>query len=274
MASKLNAAGAAVLAAADFVSFNADGWTWNVTTAPAAAHPFVFVAFNFASVADNVAIGTFDKCTTDPCSSDVTTGQTTPKGVLLYSRASVSGTTILDDSALSVGGSDFTNEGTVGVVHTEAADPNTNVNQTISSSKALQLLHFNGSLNAECDASVIADGFRTTWTHPGLQLATTIAYISFGEAAGAPPAGKPVRPPIVIGVNGEQPKGAESIGAAVPRSDIASSDRSSGPPTARRRRNGVHIWPAVARWRGGPLRYSERTWSYARAECLQEEFCP
>jgi len=182
MASELNDAGSAVLAAADFVSFNSDGWTWNVTTAPAAAAPFIFVAFNFANVTENVAIGTFDKCTTGGCTSDVTTNQDTPKGVLLFSRDDVAGTTILDDARMAVGGSDFSNEGSVSVHHQETTGGNTNVNQFISSTKALVTVGTGTTSTNEADASSIANGFRTTWTtNDG--VATTIAYIAFGEAA-------------------------------------------------------------------------------------------
>jgi hypothetical protein len=184
-ASKLDNFGAALSKAADFVTFDTDGWTWNVTNATsAAAFRFYFVAFKFSDVANNVAIGTFDKCTTLNCTSDVNTGQGTVKGVLLFGRTAVAGTTILDDARLAVGGSDFTNEGAVAIEHAETTGGNTIVKQRISSSKAFHTIN-PGTSDAwdEADASAIASGFRTTWTLNNSAVAHTIAYISFGEAA-------------------------------------------------------------------------------------------
>jgi len=252
MASKLNVSGSAVLAAADFVSFGSDGWTWNVTTAPASAHPFGFVAFNFANVANNVAIGTFNKCTTTDCNSDVTTGQGTVKGVLLFSRGATEGTTIVDDSRLAVGGSDFTNEGSLSASHYEpGAAGNTRVRQGISSSKAfilMDLITLN-DVDAECDASAIANGFRTTWTTSD-GVATTIAYIAFGEAA----AGAPVAPPRrAIIISGKQYAAWGQWHSESPARPLPKPWWREGAAAM-----GAAWLPAVMRWRGGRWSFEQQ----------------
>lgn len=191
MASNLNGAGSSVSKGADFVTFDTDGWTWNITTASAGADLFFFVAFKFADVTNNVAIGTFTHCTATDCTSDVTTGQGAVKGLLLFSRARSSDTVIIDDADLSIGGSDFTNEGSVVFKHRETTGGNTQVNQYIASDKVMLELTptVEGVLADAADASAISNGFRTTWTTNG-GVGHVIAYISFGEAAAGAPAPK------------------------------------------------------------------------------------
>lgn len=165
----------------DFVSWDSDGFTLNTVNAPVSTSSFNAILFK----GGQYQVGSTSKCTTASC-TDTNSTSFTPKGVFLAAANKTSGTTVVADAVMSIGGTDGTNEGTTWAGMKDAT-LNTQADSAFNTTKALSLYTAGTpTLSDEADSTLNSGDFQMTWT---TSSATAKQYLwaVFGDAA-APPA--------------------------------------------------------------------------------------
>lgn len=146
---------------ANLTSFDPDGGTWNFTV-EAYSNARVFILF--LGNLDQVQAGSFTKSVAAaPVSQDITPGWQ-PEAVLLISQHEDTINVDHADGFGAMGAFDGTDEVTVGWWSDWAASTS-NTGSYASTTKALQKVeNLVETIDAECDGSILATGFRLTWT--------------------------------------------------------------------------------------------------------------
>jgi hypothetical protein len=173
--------------AADFVSFDSDGFTLNWTNAGVANQDFYVLLLKGGAY----DVGVSNKPTGGAPQTQTVSGLAfDPQGVFLASFGIAATATITADSDLSVGGaSSGSSEGSIWS-QTKDNVINTEANRNTSTTKALTLCEGSATLDAECDATLGTAQFELNWTTNNA-VASQILYFAVGSTvtAGVDPFG-------------------------------------------------------------------------------------
>jgi len=160
----LSSTACAIDALAAFNGFSSDGFSLNVSDAPAAATPIFYLAIKGGSY----AVGNFSQPTTTGTQTISGLGFQ-PNSVVLFSHNQVAGTALTGPSTFSIGAANATTSRAAVWGQSRVVDPSNAAvytdNSKIMIMRTLSGTGGTGTINAQADfAGFTSDGFQLNWT--------------------------------------------------------------------------------------------------------------